>query len=108
MRSFARVKPETPRQRRLLARAQEENDSETSIERPRQGGTLWMGESEAASVTRDIVHAADRTGQLRGLIDAVRSNRVVDDFLPVGRSLGRTLRGGCTPSAPRSASLSLN
>ncbi len=82
MRLFNRVKPETPRQRRLLARARAESDPDVAIERPRQGGTLWMGEEEASEIMSDLVDAADRNANLRGLIDAVRSNRVVDDFSP--------------------------
>ena len=39
-----------------------------------------MGEDEAWEVTRDLVDEADRDGRLRGIIDAVRSNRVEDDF----------------------------
>jgi len=82
MREFDRVEPETSKQRKLLARARRENDPDVAIERPRMGGTLWMGEDEASQVTEQIVNAADRNGQLRGLIDAIKSNRVVDDFSP--------------------------
>jgi hypothetical protein len=82
MRGFDRVEPETSKQRKLLARVRRENDSDVAIERPRMGGTLWMGEDEASEVTAEIVNAADRNGQLRGLIDAIKSNRVVDDFSP--------------------------
>jgi hypothetical protein len=39
-----------------------------------------MGEEEADLVTEEIVNAADKNGQLRAIVDAVRSNRVVDDF----------------------------
>jgi hypothetical protein len=80
MRGFGRVEPETPKQREILAQSQAEDDEEMFIERPRMGGPLWTGEDEAAEVTTEIVDVADRGGQLRGLIDAVRSNRVVDDF----------------------------
>jgi hypothetical protein len=79
---FKRVEPETPRQVDFLARAQKEDFPEVSIERPRMGGSLFMGEDEAAEVTQDIVNIADHNGQLRGIIDAVKSNRVVDDFSP--------------------------
>jgi hypothetical protein len=48
--------------------------------RPRCGGTLWRGEEWAADVVRDVVEAADSKGQLRAIVDAVRSNRVEDDF----------------------------
>ena len=47
---------------------------------PRMGGDIWTGEQEAADVVAQAVHAADATGQLRGILDAVRSNRVEDDF----------------------------
>lgn len=52
----------------------------TEIGNPRMGGDLWTGESGAAEVLADVVEQADTTGQLRGILDAVRSNRVVDDF----------------------------
>lgn len=53
------------------------------IGNPRKGGTLWQGEEEAAEVLAEVVERADETGQLRGILDAVRSNRVVDDFSSV-------------------------
>ena len=47
---------------------------------PRKGGDLWRGEGEAAEVLAATVDEADATGRLRGILDAVRSNRVEDDF----------------------------
>lgn len=47
---------------------------------PRQGGAIWFGEEDARAAVAETVDAADRTGQLRGILDAVRSNRVADDF----------------------------
>jgi hypothetical protein len=47
---------------------------------PRMGGTIWEGEEEAAEVVAAVVNAADQTDGLRSVIDAVRSNRVEDDF----------------------------
>lgn len=47
---------------------------------PRKGGDIWRGEVEAAEVVADTIEAADQTGRLRGILDAVRSNRVEDDF----------------------------
>lgn len=47
---------------------------------PRMGGPVWMGEQDAAEVLADTVEAADATGQLRGILDAVRSSRADDDF----------------------------
>lgn len=47
---------------------------------PRMGGDLWRGEDEAAETVASVVEAADSDGRLRGILDAVRSNRVEDDF----------------------------
>jgi hypothetical protein len=50
---------------------------------PRAGGTLWCGEAwaaEAAEAVEDVVEAADGHGRLWAILDAVRSNRVEDDF----------------------------
>lgn len=47
---------------------------------PRMGGTIWMGEDDAAEVVAETVEAADSTGRLRDILDAVRSHRVADDF----------------------------
>jgi hypothetical protein len=46
----------------------------------RVGTELWRGEAEAAAVVRRTVEAADAKGRLRGILDAVRSNRVEDDL----------------------------
>lgn len=48
--------------------------------RPRKGGDVWRGEEEAADVVRWTVQEADADGRLRGILDAVRANRVEDDF----------------------------
>ncbi|MEU5157382.1 sigma-70 family RNA polymerase sigma factor [Glycomyces sp. NPDC021274] len=47
---------------------------------PRVGGSVWLGEEEAKLMVAATVQAADKTGRLRSIIDAVRSNRVEDDF----------------------------
>jgi len=44
------------------------------------GTDLWRGEDEAAEFLQATVDAADADGRLRGILDAVRSNRVEDDF----------------------------
>ena len=80
MRGFSRVDPKTPEQVRILTEAREHADPDGSIDMPKKGGVLWMGEEEAACATEEVANVADRGGQLRGIIDAVRSNRVVDDF----------------------------
>ncbi|MFE3444951.1 hypothetical protein ACFXNW_18120 [Nocardia sp. NPDC059180] len=50
--------------------------------RPRTGGTVWSGEDDAADVVAETIEAADRTGRLRGILDAVCSHRAEDDFSP--------------------------
>lgn len=49
---------------------------------PRMGGAIWMGVDEANDMIGEIVEAADTTGSLRGIMEAVRSHRVADDFSP--------------------------
>jgi len=50
------------------------------IGNPRMGSDLWCGEAEAAETLTCVVEEADTTGRLRAILDAVRSNRVEDDF----------------------------
>lgn len=54
MRDLDRVESEIARQLELLARAQQHNDPDVAIERPRKGRTLWMGEEEAAKITEQM------------------------------------------------------
>lgn len=47
---------------------------------PRVGSDLWRGAEDAADALSSTVEAADADGRLRGILDAVRSNRIEDDF----------------------------
>jgi hypothetical protein len=47
---------------------------------PRVGSDLWTGEEEAAEFVERTIDAADKTGRLRDILDAVRTHRVHDDF----------------------------
>jgi hypothetical protein len=47
---------------------------------PRMGGPVWFGEDDAHDALIETVQAADQTGRLRGILDAVRSHRIEDDF----------------------------
>lgn len=47
---------------------------------PRMGGDIWHGEAEAAEMLAWTVNEADATGNLRGVLEAVRTHRVHDDF----------------------------
>ena len=82
MRQFPRVQVESDDQRRQLAELRGMNHPGGTVERPRMGGYLWQGENEAAEALDNLVAAADARGQLRTIIDLIRSNRVVDDFSP--------------------------
>jgi hypothetical protein len=44
------------------------------------GGYVWMGEDEAREATAELVDCADSSGGLRSIVDAIRSNRVEEDF----------------------------
>ncbi|MEU7949820.1 sigma-70 family RNA polymerase sigma factor [Micromonospora chalcea] len=52
------------------------------IANPRVGGDVWRGEQEAAELVDWTVVQADADGRLRGILDAVRSHRVEEDFSP--------------------------
>ncbi len=53
---------------------------EAVVANPRAGTDLWRGEADAAEVLKWTVDQADTDGNLREILDAVRSNRVEDDF----------------------------
>lgn len=49
---------------------------------PLRGGDIWTGERDAADLVSEAVEVADHDGRLRDIVDAVRANRVEDDFSP--------------------------
>jgi hypothetical protein len=53
---------------------------DVSYEMPTFGIDVWTGEEEASEATYDLIERADQGGRLRALIDAIRSNRVEEDF----------------------------
>jgi hypothetical protein len=80
LRSWGRVPCDNDEERGRLNKLQAAVPDGISAERPRYGGTLWCGEEEALEATREIVAAAKQVDKLQAIIDAVRSNRVEDDF----------------------------
>lgn len=78
--AYGRVKIESAEQARLLEKARRNTSSEYSVDRPLMGGPVWWGEADAWNATKELVQAADSSGRLRGIVDAIRSNRVADDF----------------------------
>lgn len=80
LRQLPRVEMDDQEQVKTLRKIRKNAPQDAHIDRPRMGGTIWMGEEDAAMATREIVESADSHGKLRAIIDAVRSNRVEDDF----------------------------
>ena len=88
MRDQDRCGFEDEAQRELYERAkasllESEEKDEITVDRPLKGGPVWMGEEEAWIATEEMVELADSGGRLRGLIEAIKSNRVEDDFSPM-------------------------
>ncbi|MET8798477.1 hypothetical protein ABZV91_18850 [Nocardia sp. NPDC004568] len=49
---------------------------------PRLSGPVWAGEVCASKVAAQIAEKANADGRLKGILDAIRSNRVEEDFSP--------------------------
>lgn len=47
---------------------------------PLKGGSVWWGEDDAWEATKEMIELADKNGNLRAIMDTIRSNRVEDDF----------------------------
>lgn len=59
---------------------QDDSFLEATVGNPPLGGDIWRCEKDAADILRMAVEEADSTGRLREILDAVKSNRVEDDF----------------------------
>jgi hypothetical protein len=81
-RELGRVAFKNDEQRRDFEEAQRRlpPDADADVLRPCFGGDVWRGEDEAWEMACELVETADEHGQLRKIIEAVRSNRVQDDF----------------------------
>lgn len=80
LRNFSRVDFESREQFEELKRIRDTMPPNVEANRPLRGGSIWYGEHEAWDATKELIEIADEQGKLRGIIDAVRSNRVEDDF----------------------------
>lgn len=80
MRQFPRVKIEDKAQAATFEKLRKSLPPEIQVDRPFMGGTIWQGEVEALEATQELISCADATGRLRAVIDAIRSNRVEEDF----------------------------
>lgn len=80
LKQFPRVEIEDSKQAKLLEKAENNVPEGISVYRPLMGGQIWEGEEEAWGVLIEVIERADSQGMIRALIDAVKSNRVQDDF----------------------------
>jgi hypothetical protein len=80
LREFPRAEFESLEQRDNLGTIRSDLPDEVQADRPLRGGSIWRGEQEAWEATQDLVEIADEHGRLREIIDAVRTNRIEDDF----------------------------
>lgn len=83
LRSYGRPETIEPEITAKIAKARadlEHDEPGILVDRPLRGGDLWRGGDDAAAATAELVDRADRHGQLRGIIEAVRSTRVEEDF----------------------------
>jgi len=82
MRQFPRADIKSKAQAVKLEKLRKSLPPEIQVDRPLMGGTIWQGETEAREATKELISCADAAGRLRALIDAIRSNRVEEDFSP--------------------------
>ncbi len=80
LRSFPRVDFENVEQEQKLISLRQEMPADVEVNRPLKGGAIWAGEEDAWEATKELIEVADSQGKLRAIIEAVRSNRVEDDF----------------------------
>jgi hypothetical protein len=80
LKTFGRTKPESEEAKTKLAELRKTIPRSMKANTPLKGGAIWMGEQEAWEAASDMVNIADRDGKLRSLIDAIKSNRIEDDF----------------------------
>lgn len=81
MRSYAQERGRVQRQDAdTEPESSEAAHPDVRYEMPRFGTEVWTGEAEASEVTRDLIELADQRVRLRAVMDAIRSNRVEEDF----------------------------
>jgi hypothetical protein len=79
-RALGRVRPERDDVQLMEDINADNREVDAAVVKPSMGGSLWMGEDDAWDATKELVSAADQYGRLAGIVDAIRSHRVQDDF----------------------------
>jgi hypothetical protein len=77
---FHRVEFDNKKQMHAMQKIQTSLPSDIQVNRPLKGGSIWYGEEDARQATKELIQVADKDGKLRAILEAVRSNRVKDDF----------------------------
>jgi hypothetical protein len=80
LRQFSRCVYDNVKQEKLINKIQRQVSNNIKVNRPLKGGSLWIGEKEALEATKELIEFADKKGSLRSIIDAIKSNRIQDDF----------------------------
>lgn len=80
VKSFGRVAIDSEDLRKRLEETRAEAPDDLEINTPLYGGHVWAGEQEAWEATKELVEIADAGGQLRALVEDIRSHRVEEDF----------------------------
>jgi hypothetical protein len=80
LKTFGRTESESEEAKTKLIELRKTIPRSIKANTPLKGGAIWMGEQEAWHAASDMVNIADRDGKLRSLIDAIKSNRIEDDF----------------------------
>lgn len=80
VRSWGRTEFDEDGQRAAYEEHKDDMPPGIQIKTPLFGGEIWMGEDEANEATSEMLELADANGRLRAIIDAIKSNRIEDDF----------------------------
>ena len=78
--TFDRCDFDDDKQRETFERIKDDVPENTTVERPRHGGILWSGKEDSEVAIDEIIEVADKRQNFRAIVDAIRSNRVEDDF----------------------------
>jgi len=79
-RNFSRTRFEDEKDEADYYAHRDEMPPGVSLQTPLCGGALWMGEIDALSATKEMIEVADERGNLRAILDSIRSHRIEDDF----------------------------
>lgn len=80
LRSFGRCDFDDDEQVAILEKIRSKLPPDIKADRPLKGGAIWMGREEAWEATKEMVELADSGGKLRAIIEAIKTNRVEEDF----------------------------